>query len=158
MTLRKTLAKTLARTLGKTLGKIPLSASTLVLLSLVPYVAFADIKRHSAIPEQFWGKWATSADDCRHADKTYIALAAKSYANADMNCSVDWVAETAAARGALYSARLRCAKPGSPPALSNIIFRRSDAETDTDHILAGTSYSNLKAYGRCSAAEPVTAR
>jgi hypothetical protein len=131
-----------------------LTALTLVLLSTTPYVAMADIKRLSAIPEVFWGAWATSTDDCRNADKSYVVLSATTYVNSDLNCAVDWVSETAGARGSIYSARLRCAKPGSPPTTSNVIFRRND----TDHILSGPNFAGLKTYGRCRSTEPVSTK
>jgi hypothetical protein len=137
-----------------TTRKLLLSTSTLMLLSLAPCVAFADIKRHAFVPEEFWGNWAENADGCRHADKTYIAIAAKSYVTADVACSVDWVAETAVLRGAMYSARLRCSTPGGPVTASNVLLRREDI----GHILAGPGFSKLKTYGRCGATEPVVAK
>jgi hypothetical protein len=74
--------------------------------------------------------------------------------NADVTCSVDWVAETAVPRGAMYSARMRCSKPGGPVTASNVLLRREDGS----HILAGPDFGKLKTYGRCGAIEPIVAK
>jgi hypothetical protein len=131
-----------------------LSALTLALVGLASYVAVADIKRLSAIPDALLGSWATSADDCKSAKESYMVLSATTYVNSDVNCTVDWVSETAGTRGSIYSAHLRCAKPGGKPTSSNVVIRQRDA----NHILAGPTFNGLRTYGRCGTTEPAAAK
>jgi hypothetical protein len=109
--------------------------------------AIADVKRHASIPEALQGSWATSADACRSADKSAVALAAKTYAGPAGNCTVMWVSETASPGGAIYSARLRCPNQRTQQewSESDLVIRPDD----TDQISVGPDFSSLKIYQRC---------
>ena len=64
--------------------------------------ALADV-RHASVPEWLWGTWAPSAELCRD-DKSIIVMSEKSYMTSQANCTVQWLTETAAADGPIYSA------------------------------------------------------
>ena len=127
-----------------------------VVAVLVSHAALADVKRHKSIPESLWGSWAPSAEACGKADKFVIVVAAKSYVSPEANCSVDWVAETPGARGAIYSAHLQCssAAQGNRKTISNVIL----LPKDSSQISVGADFNSLKTYQRCPASEPATAR
>jgi hypothetical protein len=111
-------------------------------------VAFADIKRHASIPEALQGTWGAGADGCKPDDKSAIVLAAKTYTGADAKCSIDWVSETAGAKGPFYSAHMRCsAPPAQNASVSNLIIRPDAA----DQISVGADFKHLTAYQRCAA-------
>jgi hypothetical protein len=117
-----------------------------ILIAISSQAAIADIKRHASVPEALQGSWATSADACKSADKSGVALAAKTYAGPAGNCTVMWVSETAGPRGAIYSARLRCSNGGTQQSSeSNLVIRPDDA----NQISVGPDFSSLKTYQRC---------
>jgi hypothetical protein len=123
----------------------------MTMATFVSHAAVADVKRHASIPEPLRGSWAPSADACKNADKSVIALSAKSYAGAEGNCAVLWVSETAGAHGPIYSARLRCANQQSQKrSESNLIIRPDE----TNQISIGADFNSLKTYQQCPAAEP----
>jgi hypothetical protein len=74
--------------------------------------ALADV-RHVSVPEWLWGTWAPSAELCRD-DKSIIVMSEKSYMTSQANCTVQWLTETAAADGPIYSAHMRCSLPSTP--------------------------------------------
>ncbi|MGC2409372.1 MAG: hypothetical protein WA441_05110 [Methyloceanibacter sp.] len=82
---------------------------------LVSHTATADVKRYKSIPESLWGSWAPSAEACNKAEKSIIALAAKSYVSSEASCTIDWVSETPGTRGAIYSAHLQCSGAAEGP-------------------------------------------
>ena len=121
---------------------------SIVVIALASQAAMADIKRHASIPEALWGSWAPSQDGCKGDAKPVIVLAAKAYTSAEAKCGVDWVSETAGARGPIYSARLRCSsQPSAKASISNVIIRPDDAK----QISIGPDFSKLKAYQKCDA-------
>jgi hypothetical protein len=69
-------------------------------------VSFADVVRHSGVPEHFWGKWAPGADLCRD-DEVAFVVSEKGYVTAQESCEVQWVAETPGRSGPIYSAHMR---------------------------------------------------
>jgi hypothetical protein len=80
--------------------------------------ALAGDVRHGSIPVTFIGRWAPDAQGCTAKDKdkgkSAIVLSAKGYADAEANCVVDWVTETASARGPVYSAHMQCVSRSAP--------------------------------------------
>jgi hypothetical protein len=114
---------------------------------LASHAASADVKRLESIPEPLWGSWAPSADACSKTDKVVLVLSARSYVSPAARCSVDWVAETAGARGSIYSARLRCAGTTERPQKTNsnsVLVPR-----DANHLSIGADFGSLKPYSRC---------
>ena len=123
---------------------------SIVVIALASQTAVADIKRHASIPEALWGSWAPSQDGCKGDAKPVIVLAAKAYSTAERKCDVDWVSETAGARGPIYSAHLRCSsKPPAKASISNVIIRPDDAK----QISIGSDFNKLKTYQKCDAKE-----
>jgi len=125
-----------------------IAIALVVLITISSQAAIADIKRHASVPEALQGSWATSADACKSADKSGVALAAKTYAGPAGNCTVMWVSETPGPQGPIYSARLRCPNERTQQQAwseSNLVIRSDD----TNKISAGSDFSNLKTYQRC---------
>jgi hypothetical protein len=120
------------------------AAFIVVLAVLSSPAAIADIKRHASIPEALQGTWGAGSGGCKPDDKSVIVLAAKTYTGADAKCSIDWVSETAGAKGPFYSAHMRCSAPAS---VSNLIIRPDAA----DQISVGADFKHLTAYQRCAA-------
>jgi hypothetical protein len=107
--------------------------------------ALADV-RHVSVPEWLWGTWAPSAELCRD-DKSIIVMSEKSYMTSQANCTVQWLTETAAADGPIYSAHMRCSLPSTP-----------EQETESNRVIVlknigqlsvGANFSDLKSYQRC---------
>jgi hypothetical protein len=118
-------------------------------VTFAPHVATAGDVRHERIPDSYAGRWAPDSQVCKDKDKdkAVITLSAKAYANAEANCTVDWVTETASPRGPVYSAHLQCSSRAAPgqKAAANLIIRSEDI----DKISAGPDFGNLKIYQRC---------
>ena len=116
--------------------------------------AVAGDVRHSGIPAAYLGRWAPDAQGCNDKDKdkskSAIVLSAKAYVDAQANCAVDWVTETASPRGSVYSAHMQCVRrsaPGQKMAV-NLIIR---PEGSSGRITAGIDFAKLKIYQRCAA-------
>ena len=123
--------------------------------TFISHAAVADVKRREFIPESLRGSWAPTTEVCKNADKSIIAISAKTYTSSEANCTVVWVSETAAARGPIYSAHLQCvSRMGGPQTLSNLILRQNG----TDQISVGADFPSLKAFWRCAADESTTKR
>src|SRR5262245_35799216 len=127
-----------------------ISNATLLTLfvSLILDVAMADVVRHGSIPEPYWGKWIGP-----EPDSSIIGLSAKNYISDEVNCTVDWVSETAGARGAIYSAHLHCFSPAQATGerfVSNLIIWPQDDV----RIAIGHDFMRLKIFRRCSATRP----
>src|SRR5882757_509996 len=114
----------------------------------VSSAAVASDVRHSGFPESVVGVWAQSPQACKDATKSAVTLSAKTYVSSETNCAVDWVNETASARGPDYSAHMQCSKPSEPTqkVVSNLIVRPKD----NNQISVGPDFENLKIYQRCS--------
>ncbi len=99
--------------------------------------------RHKTIPESIWGRWAPGTEVCKNADKSVIVLSATTYVSSEANCTVDWVAETAGARGPIYSAYIQCSNRAgkSQRTTSNLIILPRDA----NQISVGFEFGSLKA-------------
>jgi hypothetical protein len=127
------------------------TAVSVLLLALVPQAAGADIIRHRAIPDAYFGTWAP-AESCAEADKAAVVLSAKAYVGSAGNCTVDYVSETPGPRGPIYSARMQCSNPASKAktkSVINLIIRPDNA----DRISMGATFESLKFYQRCTASE-----
>ena len=128
------------------------SVRRLVLLAVfamvVPRVATADVVRHGSIPESYTGTWIAS--EGAEPDKSVIVLSAKTYVGPEGNCSVNWVSQTAGARGSKYSAHLQCfnsaERVGNKKVANLIIWPEN-----TDRIAVGPEFTRLKIFHRCFA-------
>ena len=124
------------------------TALPLLLSVLLSSAAVADVVRHDSVPDSFWGTWNTT-----DGDRFVIELSAKSYANSEANCAVNWVSETPGASGPIYSARLQCSRrpegTGGRFALNIIIWPKS-----SDEIAVGPDFMRLKIFRRCRATTP----
>lgn len=137
---------------GEIMRVIVFLAAALILLT---HAASAHVKRLSSIPESLWGSWAPIAETCEKADSTII-LAATSYISSETTCTVDWVSETATARGATYSAQLQCSGTvaSARSTISNVVIRPED----NNQLSLGPDFSSLKTFQRCSGTTPGSAR
>src|SRR5262249_3788819 len=100
-------------------------------LGLVHSAVRADGGRHASGPESLRGTGAPSSEACdNQVDKSVFVLSAKSYVSSETNCAVDWVSETAGARGPIYSAHLQCANAGQQgrPITSNLVILPKDID------------------------------
>jgi len=122
-----------------------IAAVVIVAATLASPAARADV-RHPTVPASLWGSWSASAESCGAGGKSVIVLAEKSYDSAEGKCAVDWVNETAGARGSIFSARVRCAGQ-SPQQAVNVIIRPDSAQ----QISVGLNFSSLKTYQKCPA-------
>jgi hypothetical protein len=115
-----------------------------------PNVAAGDIVRHSSIPQAYWGTWMASEGACGDADKPAIVLSAKTYVSPTANCTVDYVSETAGAKGPFYSARLLCSDAPSGARKKSAVYLIIRPGT-ADQISVGPGFDSLVVYQRCSA-------
>ena len=124
------------------------SAIPTVISILVSAVATADVVRHSSLPEAYWGTWVATAEPA--TEHAVIMLSAKSYVSGEASCTVDWVSQTAGARGSVYAAHLQCTNrvKENEKVTENLIIRPDSM----DRIEVGSDYTNLKSYRRCLAA------
>jgi hypothetical protein len=110
-------------------------------------VSNASDVRRSELPTAVQGTWAPNADACGATSESKIVIAAKTHSNANLECKIEWVTVTAAAKGSNYSTYSRCVnrstKKANPP--SNLLIR----PTDNDHISIGSTESDFKPYQRC---------
>ena len=74
-----------------------------LLAIVISNVALADVVRRGSLPDSSWGVWTTT--DPNHVS---VDLSAKTYADSEENCVVNWVSETPGASGPIYSAHLQC--------------------------------------------------
>ena len=106
-------------------------------------VATADVVRHGSIPEAYRGTWMAGAG-------SVIVLSAKTYVSREARCSVNWVSQTAGARGSIFSAQLQCFNPGDgagKKTASNLVIWPDGI----NQIAAGPDFTNLTIFHRCSA-------
>jgi hypothetical protein len=123
-----------------------LMRAIIAVATLLSGPALADSVRHLDVPERLVGTWAPSTELCRD-DKSTIVVSSRGYASTQESCEVQWVTETAGRDGPIYSARLRCAKPGAPEQKeeqNRLIVPRADGQ-----FSAGSGFDDLKSYQRC---------
>ncbi|WP_132256251.1 hypothetical protein [Methylobacterium segetis] len=117
-------------------------------LLVVPEAATADIKRHKAIPEQFWGQWVPTDQSCPTDARPALSVTASAYTRADARCTIDWVDETAGRAGPIYSAHMRCSTgEQQPPAPANLIL----VSRENNVVSLGSDFRSLQTYQRCPA-------
>ncbi|AWN43591.1 hypothetical protein [Methylobacterium durans] len=126
--------------------------AAIVSILIAPHAATADIKRHKAVPEAFWGEWIAGGQSCTKNDQPPLSITASAYSRADSRCTIDWVDETAGRAGAIYSAHLRCSSGEQPqPSVANLIL----VSREDGMISLGADFESLQSYQRCPAgAEP----
>jgi hypothetical protein len=121
-----------------------------VVAMLVSRVAVADVVRHGSIPESYTGTWIAGTET--ESDKSVIVISAKMYVSPEAICSVDWVSQTAGARGSIYSAHLQCSYAAEGQGKGNkttenlIIWPES-----INWIAVGPEFTSLKIFHRRSA-------
>ncbi len=111
-------------------------------------VAMADVVRHNSLPNSYSGAWTTS-----DSDYIFIDAAARTYADNEESCAVNWVSETPGASGPIYSAHLQCSRrsdrTGKSFPLDLIIWPKG-----ADEIEVGPGFVGLKIFHRCRAERP----
>jgi hypothetical protein len=76
-----------------------------LLAIFISNVAMADVVRRNSLPDSYWGAWVTT-----EPNQIVVDLSAKTYADNEENCAVNWVSETPGASGPIYSAHLQCSR------------------------------------------------
>jgi hypothetical protein len=119
-----------------------------LLAIFISNVAMADVVRRGSLPDSYGGAWMTSGPD-----QIVIDLSAKTYADNEENCAVNWVSETPGASGPIYSAHLQCSRrsdqTGRSFQLDLIMWPKS-----SDEIAVGLGFMRLKIFRRCRATRP----
>jgi hypothetical protein len=117
----------------------------LLAVLLISSVATADVVRRSSLPDSYSGDWTTT-----ESNQTVIDLSAKSYADNEAKCVVNWVSETPGASGPIYAAHMQCSRRSDPTGkmfpLNLIIWPKS-----SDEIAVGPGFTSLKSFHRCRA-------
>jgi hypothetical protein len=119
-----------------------------VFATLLSRAATADVVRHGTIPEAYTGTWIAGTE--AEPNKSVIVLSAKMYVSPEATCSVDWVSQTAGARGSIYSAHLQCfsrAETVGAKTVANVIIWPENI----NRIAVGPEFTHLKNFHRCSA-------
>jgi hypothetical protein len=117
-----------------------------VIAMLLSRVATADVVRHGSIPESYTGTWIAAAETGQ--DKSVIVLSGKMYFSREAACSVDWVSQTAGARGSIYSAHLQCVslvEKAKTKTVANLIIWPENI----NRIAVGPEFKNLTSFQRC---------
>jgi hypothetical protein len=124
------------------------AASPTLLAIFISNVAMADVVRHNSLPGSYWGDWTTTGPN-----ETVVDLSAKTYADSEENCAVNWVSETPGASGPIYSAHMQCYRrsdrAGKSFTLDLVIWPKS-----SDEIAVGPGFMSLKVFHRCRATHP----
>ncbi|WP_407528435.1 hypothetical protein [Methylobacterium oryzisoli] len=125
-----------------------ITLAAVVPLLVGPHAATADIKRHKAVPETFWGQWVPVDRSCVKDDQTALSITASAYTGAGSRCTIDWVDETAGRAGPIYSAHMRCATgEQQQPSIANLIL----VSRENNVVSLGSEFRNLQSYQRCPA-------
>jgi hypothetical protein len=118
-----------------------------LLLALLWSPANAGDVRHLTIPKAIWGTWALKPDLCAANDQSLISIKEGGATGPEANCAVEYVVETAGARGPIYSAHLYCTEKDDPAKSGSrafIVIPRTD-----DSMSVGSDFDSLKTYYRC---------
>jgi hypothetical protein len=126
-----------------------LRLAAVILAASVPMIqaASGDEVHHNAFADAVVGSWAQRAELCGTNDKTNVTIAAKTFTDADGDCTVETIVERAGEPGPIYSARGRCADTSGKFHAANLLVR---TETDGKFSI-GTTFGDLKPYRRCPA-------
>jgi hypothetical protein len=126
-----------------------LRLAIVILAASVPMIqaAVGDEVHHNAFVDAVVGSWAQRAELCGTNDKSNVSIAAKTFTDADGDCSVETIVERAGEPGPIYSARGRCADASGKFHAANLIVR---TEANGGHSI-GTTFGDLKPYQHCPA-------
>jgi hypothetical protein len=118
-----------------------------IIAAVASHPALSYIVMHKTVPAPLQGTWATTDEDCEHADKS-VVISDKTYIDPDKSCGVFWVSETATARGPAYSAHMQCSSSaaGSQKSIDNVLMWAKDAT----HLSMGPDFSKLKVVQKCA--------
>jgi hypothetical protein len=118
-----------------------------IIAAFVSHPALSYVVTHRTIPAPLQGTWATTEEDCKHADKSII-ISDKAYIDPGKSCGVLWVSETATARGPAYSAHMQCSSSaaGSQKSIDNLLMWAKDAT----HLSMGPDFSKLNVVQKCT--------
>src|SRR5262245_21266327 len=121
-------------------------AAVLALLALFPAGVRAGDVRHPTIPKESWGTWALNRDSCATNDPSNLIIKEGGGTGPRDDCAVEYVVETAGARGPNYSAHMWCTDKNDPAkktSMTFIVIPRGDT------MAVGTTFDDLKTYYRC---------
>jgi hypothetical protein len=109
--------------------------------------ARADTVRYLTFPAALLGTWAENVEQCASNDKLNVLIESAKYGDGSGTCTVRWIVETAASRGANYAVHALCTSASQPAKTQtvNIIIR---PQADGRAVM-GRSFEDLKAYLRC---------
>jgi hypothetical protein len=125
-----------------------IGAAVLTVTALLPAAARAGDVRHPTIPKDSWGTWALDRDNCATNDASNLIIKEGGGTGPRDDCAVEYVVETAGAKGPNYSAHMWCTDKNDPAKKSSmtfIVIPRGDS------MSVGTSFDDLKTYYRCPA-------
>jgi len=129
---------------GRLLKMSRIAALTLLASGLFAAVVFGDEIRRTSFAAPFIGTWAPASEPCDAKSKSRLAISQTQYSNANGNCRVLWIVETAGAQGSNYSVHAACADASGQNKTADLIMRR-----DGDRLLIGSAFSDLKPYRLC---------
>ena len=117
--------------------------------ALLAQAANGDEMRHTRFAATLLGTWAQTAEQCAAKDKSNIVIENTQYGDANGNCAVRWIVETAGSRGTNYAVHALCTSASQPAKTQtvNIIIRPEGSGRAT----MGRSFEDLKSYQRCPA-------
>jgi hypothetical protein len=118
-----------------------------LLLVLGSQFANAGDVRHPRFPESVVGTWATSAEMCGANGTSRFVITAGKIVDPKLECTVEYVVETAAPAGPIYSAHGYCTdktQSAEKSILNLVVQPRSDSQ-----ISIGLTLGSLADYQRC---------
>src|SRR5262245_4606258 len=113
-------------------------AAMLALVALFPAGARAGDVRHPTMPKDAWGTWALNRDYCGTNDASHLIIKEGGGTGPRDDCAVEYVVETAGARGPNYSAHMWCtdkSDPAKKASMTFIVIPRGD-----DSMSVGTTF------------------
>ena len=129
--------------------KVAMAAMLTAAGLVVSQTAKAGDVRHMTIPKDQWGTWALSRDYCTSDDKSnLITIKEGGSTGPQENCAIQYVVETAGAKGPIFSSHMICsdkADAAKKTAMSFIVIPHGQ-----DSMSVGTDFDSLKTYYRCS--------
>ena len=107
--------------------------------------------RHPTIPKEVWGTWALNRDYCTADDKSNLVTIREGGAvGPQENCAVQYVVETAGAKGPIYSSHMLCTDKNDAAKKTAMSFIAIPQGPDSMSV--GADFDSLKTYFRCAAA------
>jgi hypothetical protein len=126
---------------------IRLAGLSLVIAASIMPAAHADEVRHLTFAASLVGTWGLSGELCAAKDKSNIQISDKRYVDADVDCAVDWIVETAGRPGPNYGVHAMCANPATPDQrrVANLLIRpQADGRIVVDKVTGAP-----QTYQRC---------